>query len=81
MMLAGLDHELLVMLGVRPHALAMIARCLREMLAPLVMGSMVKAMVPEAKVMVLLTMVAKIFLALSSMNEVMGCDGVIIFGL
>jgi hypothetical protein len=80
-MLAGVDHELLVTPGIYPHALATTARCLREMLAPLVMGPIVKAMVPEAKVMVLVAMMVKFFQSRTSMNEVVRCDWVVIFGL
>jgi hypothetical protein len=61
--------ELLVTPEVHPHALAMTARCLREMLAPLVMKPIVKVMVPEAK-----AMMVKIFLTQPSMHEAMRCD-------
>jgi hypothetical protein len=51
------------------------------MLAPLVTELMIKAMEPEAKVMVQLAIVVKIFLARMSMNEVVRYDWVIVFGL
>jgi hypothetical protein len=50
-----------------------------KMLALHATKSMIRAMVPEAKAMVLLAMVAKIFLILMLMNEAMKCDWVVIF--
>jgi hypothetical protein len=69
-----MSRELLLMPEVRPHA-PMIARHLVMKLK-----LMIRAMVPEAKAMVLLTM-AKMFLSLMLMNETTRCDWVVIFGL
>jgi hypothetical protein len=73
-MLAGVDGRLLVMPEVHPHALATTARRLKNTLVLLMMGLMVIAMVPEATVMILLTMAVKIFLTRQSMTKTVSCD-------
>jgi hypothetical protein len=73
-MLAGVDGRLLVMPEVRPHALATTARRLRNTLVLLMMELMVIAMVPEATVIILLTMAVKIFLTRQSMTKTVRCD-------
>jgi hypothetical protein len=70
--LAGVNHELLLMSKAHPRAPARTAQPLMKMLVLLVTEPMIKAMVP-------LAMVAKIFLIL--VNKAVRYDWVVIFGL